>query len=534
MKIQPFSVAVDGSNDTGLEKMNPMTVRLYDVNQGSIVTRFLDMCLTKGTESATAASIFKKMDDVLKENGISWSNCVGVFVDNTSVNLGKRNSIMTRVLQNNTAVYFTGCPCHIMHNTCMKAAETFTQNTRFDVEDMMIDIFYHFDKSTKRKAELAEYCEFCNVEFRQVLKHVSTRWLSLELVVTWTLQQYPALKSYFLSQSDGNSNARVDRLKAVYSEPMSEVYLLFYQAALQPSIKINKFLQREDPIISVMHAQFNSFLKKLFGRFVTITAIQEADMDITGLDYNNPCNQLPDTGLFVGIMTRQVIRRLEDGGDISAQQVKGFYIAVRGFYATAATYALANLPLKDEVLQNSQFINFGNRASATITQVSYFLERFPTLLNCSSVAELNKIEDEFLQYQLMRESDIPECVWQCALVVEDQETRHHRMDIIWSHMKTMKHPDGSPKFEKLADVALLVLTLPHSNAEEERVFSLVTKNKTKFRANLKLDGTLSSIIAIKLANTVPCQKYEPPREVLESARKATMTYNRAHSSKHNA
>ena len=110
MKIQPFSVAVDGSNDTGLEKMNPMTVRLYDVNQGSIVTRLLDMCLTKGTESATAASIFKKMDDVLKENGISWSNCVGVSVDNTSVNLGKKNSIMTRVLQTKFA-YVNGHTC---------------------------------------------------------------------------------------------------------------------------------------------------------------------------------------------------------------------------------------------------------------------------------------------------------------------------------------------------------------------------------------------------------------------------------------
>ncbi len=43
---------------------------------------------------------------------------------------------------------------------------------------------YHFDKSTKRKAELADYCTFCNVEFRQVLKLVSTRWLNLELVVT--------------------------------------------------------------------------------------------------------------------------------------------------------------------------------------------------------------------------------------------------------------------------------------------------------------------------------------------------------------
>ena len=48
MKCEPFSIAVDGSNDSGLEKMNPMTVRLYDVNQGKIVTRFLDMCLTKG------------------------------------------------------------------------------------------------------------------------------------------------------------------------------------------------------------------------------------------------------------------------------------------------------------------------------------------------------------------------------------------------------------------------------------------------------------------------------------------------------
>lgn len=48
MKSQPFSIAVDGSNDNGLEKMNPMTVRLYDANHGKIVTRFLDMCLTKG------------------------------------------------------------------------------------------------------------------------------------------------------------------------------------------------------------------------------------------------------------------------------------------------------------------------------------------------------------------------------------------------------------------------------------------------------------------------------------------------------
>ena len=48
MRKQPFSIAINGSNDCGLEKMNPMTVRLYDTNIGRIATRFLDMCLTKG------------------------------------------------------------------------------------------------------------------------------------------------------------------------------------------------------------------------------------------------------------------------------------------------------------------------------------------------------------------------------------------------------------------------------------------------------------------------------------------------------
>ena len=43
LKIHPFSIcSIDGSNDSGIEKMNPITVRIYDVNINKIVTRFLD------------------------------------------------------------------------------------------------------------------------------------------------------------------------------------------------------------------------------------------------------------------------------------------------------------------------------------------------------------------------------------------------------------------------------------------------------------------------------------------------------------
>ena len=51
MKVNPFVIATDGSNDHGLEKMNPLTVRHFDAESGKTVTHFLDMCLTTGKNS---------------------------------------------------------------------------------------------------------------------------------------------------------------------------------------------------------------------------------------------------------------------------------------------------------------------------------------------------------------------------------------------------------------------------------------------------------------------------------------------------
>ena len=62
------------------------------------------------------------------------------------------------------------------HNAAHKGASSFAAISKFDVEDLVVDIFYWFDKSTKRKNELNEFCVFCDSKYRQVLKYVSTRW----------------------------------------------------------------------------------------------------------------------------------------------------------------------------------------------------------------------------------------------------------------------------------------------------------------------------------------------------------------------
>lgn len=175
MKTNPFSLSVDGSNDTGLEKLNPLTVKIYDVNRKQVSTRLIDMCTISGRECGTSLALFTKIDSVLVSCGIPWDNCVGFGVDNTSVNLGLRNSLMTHVQKRNAACYFMGCPCHLIHSVASCAPDALQQVSGFDVEDLCVDVFYWFDKSTKRKGVLKEFCAFCDSTYHEVVRYVSVR-----------------------------------------------------------------------------------------------------------------------------------------------------------------------------------------------------------------------------------------------------------------------------------------------------------------------------------------------------------------------
>ena len=41
MREEPFSLAVDGSNNSGIQKMNSVIVRIYDSDTGRIGTRYV-------------------------------------------------------------------------------------------------------------------------------------------------------------------------------------------------------------------------------------------------------------------------------------------------------------------------------------------------------------------------------------------------------------------------------------------------------------------------------------------------------------
>ncbi|XP_063053561.1 zinc finger BED domain-containing protein 5-like [Engraulis encrasicolus] len=520
LREKPFSLSTDGSNDTGMEKMNPITIKTF--GRDGVVHRFLDMGVTEGEHCGTAETIFQKIDSVLKKHEIPWSNCISLSVDNAAVNLGGRNSIKTRALKENPAMFILGCPCHIVHNNASAAGAVYEEITGFDIEEMAVDIGHWFRSSTKRKNKLNEFCEFCDATYMEVLLHVSIRWLSLESVVMRILRLYAALRSYFGSCNE--KQARCVRLQQLFLDPMTEIHLLFYQSALIIFTQFNLLFQRQDPCIYLLHDQIRFYIRKLMSKFLKPGSFKE--VDVNGVDILNEDNQLPDSQLGIGFTTRCTLNRLVEDGCVSPEAVKKFHGGARNFFRRSVEYARAKLPLNDEVLRNSKFVDFNQKMDMSVECVQYFTERFNHLLPCEGPREQDRLSDEYLEYQMLEKTDIPEAIWRSAVVRESEDSEYHRMDRIWGHLSTIKSQiSGTLRFPRLAKVAKLILCMPHSNADAERVFSVVGLNKTDTRNRLSLDGTLSSIMRIKMNDLEPCYKYEPPAQIVKDSKSATTRYN---------
>ena len=163
--------------------------------------------------------------------------------------------------------------------------------------------------------------------------------------------------------------------------------------------------------------------------------------------------------------------------------------------------------------------------------VCAIIERYPKLLSFTD-KELDKVCEEFLDYQAMSRDEVPQDVWDEALCHEDGEgstkVTYHGMDRIWGHIADMTLPGmDTARFARLAEVAKLVLTMPHSNTGEERVFSVIRKIRRDDRAKLQLEGTLSSFkLNLPESKTQPCYTFQPSKALLQKAKKATSYYNK--------
>ena len=89
-----------------------------------------------------------------------------------------------------------GCSAHVLNNCIHHGAERMI----IDIENNINKICQYISIYIVRTEQLREYCEFANCEYKKLISHSKTRWLSLFRGISTLLEMFSPLKSYFLSQ----------------------------------------------------------------------------------------------------------------------------------------------------------------------------------------------------------------------------------------------------------------------------------------------------------------------------------------------
>lgn len=163
------------------------------------------------------------LEDTLGNFDLS-EKCIAFGADNTNTNFG---SVLRRDGQNiftrlktflGRDINGIGCPAHICNNSIHFVMD----HLSVDIDSIMFKIVKHFSIYTVRVEALKEFCDNADVDFKVILSHSKTRWLSLFPVIERVLKMYQPLKSYFLS-----IESPPVVLKTFFEDPLNEMLLFF-------------------------------------------------------------------------------------------------------------------------------------------------------------------------------------------------------------------------------------------------------------------------------------------------------------------
>ena len=186
-----------------------------------------------------------------------------------------------------------------------------------------------------------------------------------------------------------------------------------------------------------------------------------------------------------------------------------FYQSVKNYYIKSCDYIVAKFPLNLEVLYHAQVADVKKRNELGFSSLRFFFSKFPILiLTCegeNSDGATDLLEHESKEYVSASFSD---------------DQMKMSPDQFWFSLMVKVNGDGTHKFRKLCHIMLGILSIPHSNAECERIFSQVRKNKTDFRGSLS-DNMLSALLVKKSRANSQCYNEEFSASFLKKAKAAT-------------
>lgn len=484
LKICKFSILVDESTDITDTKFMCTLVRYVSPVNGHIRTALLEL-ISLDARNCSAVHIYDAFKNCLTSKNIPLSNIVGVASDGANVMVGRTNSFYSHLKNDVPSIILMQCICHSSALIAGKACEKLPRGP----EDLLRNISSYCSGSAKRCAQLCEMQDFFHVERKKILKLASTRWLSMHQCVARVLENWTVLMHYFrIAVVEDKLHMAETILKAMENH-FTKAYLLFLKYVLNIMNLFNALFQSKTVLIHKITEASENILKDFCSNFIKLDVLSNSD--ITNIDVTDPNNFLPSKSINLGMDCNEYIKHFSP---VNYEQIKNICLE---FYTSAALEIKKRLPIKNIIFQQLRFLDpklalYGNSQNNLDIDFKILTEKL------NDLNDLNLIETEWRRLKI--------------LINNNDKTKLSSLPIdeFWHTVSKLKDYSDTYQYQNISRLAKICLSLPHSNAEAERIFSVVTDVKTKKRNRLG-DDTLNSVAVIRSATgakEINCLNFE--------------------------
>jgi len=486
LQTRRFSILIHESADILEMKIMCVLVQFLS-KENKVKTQLLDLIALDATDYS-AHQIFQSFKELLENTKIPITNIIGMASDNASVMIGYENWFFSRLQSEIPNAIMLNCICHSSAIVASKACEKLPESCEIFIRNVAT----YVSDGARRCENLIEFQEFFNVEKKKIPKLSNARWLVLHNCVIRILDNWEALKNYFVLAVTEDKSGSAEMILTQLNDNSLKAFLLFLKYSLYFFNSFNALFQSRKILIHKLFGISQQIICQMGQNFI----IPEALKNIVDLNIENDSNIQHLDDIYVGSECENFLATLSLDCE---QKIK---LKCLDFYKTAVHEMLKRLPYRDIFFKQLAFLD---------PKIALFDE--------------GRSEIEDLTYVATRigHTDLTKLAFEWKILpsvfndTEKKELASLDINKMWKKITEYRDFNGDKIFVNLELLVEAVFSLPHSNAETERIFSIITNVKNKRRNNLSIETISAICIALSSFQTtdINCVNFDIDSRHLE-------------------
>lgn len=290
------------------------------------------------------------------------------------------------------------------------------------------------------------------------------------------MDQFSALKLFFIDQVSKNDLLASENILQKLQDPTTLLFLEFLDFVLPLFNQLNKEMQAEHPKIHIVYKNVSQTLRTFFDCFLKREYL--TNIPIENVNFKDSNNFMDINEVYYGARATSTLLNCSK---ISPEQVNLFKCRCLDFYIEACHQITVRFPLKNNPLKGLDVIEPTNVKSGKNASIIPVCTLFPNIIQKN---DFQKVDNE----------------WRILRNCEEMKTYSDDIEIFWDNISSLKHGDDTQMLPFLSTFIFNILSLPHSSANVERIFSQINLMKTKQRNRLSTESITGLLHTKRLVN----------------------------------